>query len=177
MGQSSKEETTSGQVHGEDDPNLVPRPSPFPHPQKLQFVFPDKEETSLSLSFDELISAECSPDAFANQQVLQKAHLTIKELQSPPQEHLSQRIQHDQENNQFMLQREISQGFPKRMVKVKQHTNYSVMQNLPSREPLKQILAPNQTQTKGNSNQHIKISRKPCALKSVGDKKTCETYK
>lgn len=171
LGQSSKEETTSGQVHGEDDPNLVPRPSPFPHPQKLQFVFPDKEETSLSLSFDELISAECSPDAFANQQVLQKAHLTIKELQSPPQEHLSQRIQHDQENNQFMLQREISQGFPKRMVKVKQHTNYSVMQNLPSREPLKQILAPNQTQTKGNSNQHIKISRKPCALKSVGDKK------
>ena len=84
---------------------------------------------------------------------------------------MSQRIQHDQENNQFMLQREISQGFPKRMVKVKPHTNYSVMQNLPSREPLKQILAPNQTQTKGNSNQHIKISRKPCALKSVGDKK------
>ncbi|KAJ7383820.1 hypothetical protein OS493_025692 [Desmophyllum pertusum] len=151
--------TSPGPV--EEEPSPVPRPSPSPHPQNLQFVLPEvTTEMSLSLSFDEQVSAERSEQGYANQQILPhpKQHMQQTKSQNQPR----QQLQLDQENvSRSNLQEDGSSGLVKGKEQLKPVRNSNAPQNSPSREPLKQILAPNQTHTRVNNQKQNHIPQKP----------------
>ena len=95
---------------------------------------PEAEETSLSLSFEESTSAERLQHGFANRQVLRQTQSKIK--QAKPQIPQGQRINCDQENGQMKPRQRVASDRSKERI----------VQNSPSREPLRQIPSPNQMQ-------------------------------
>ena len=103
-------------------------------------------ETSLSLSFEEQVPGERSEQGYANQQILRRPKR--KQQQTKTEEKIQKQVQHNQENGQMGLQEERSPGFFQGKQNVKQFRNNGAQQNSPSREPLKQILPPNQTHAK-----------------------------
>ncbi|KAL9951590.1 hypothetical protein ACROYT_G044274 [Oculina patagonica] len=151
--------TSSTQGPGEEEPSPVPRPSPSPHPQNLQFVLPEVKETSLSLSFEEQVSAEHSEHGYANQQILPhpKRHMQ----QTKPQNQPGKQLQRDQENVNANKRQESSTGLVKVKEPLKQVRNKSAPQNSPSRDPLKQILAPNQTLAREDNQKQNHVHQKP----------------
>ena len=110
-------------------------------------------ETSLSLSFDEQAVGDHSEKDYTNQQIFPHPHPKPKQPQ--------QRTQLDQENGQMKLQEEISPGVVKGKERIKQLRNNTSPQNSPSREPLKQILAPNQTHAKVMNQKQKQLLQKP----------------
>lgn len=118
-------------------------------------------ETSLSLSFDEQAVGDHSEEDYTNQQIFPHPHPKPKQQQEKAQKELQQRIQLDQENGQMRLQKEISPGFVKGKEHIKQLRNNTSPQNSPSREPLKQILAPNQTHAKVMNQKQKQLLQKP----------------
>ena len=123
-----------------------------------QFVLPDVAETSLSLSFDEQSPGEHLKQGYANQQILPHPHLKSKQ-QTKPHGQPQQQIQHEQENGQMRLQKEVSPGFVNGKEHVKQVRNNGAPQSSPSREPLKQILAPNHEKVMNQKQKQL--SQKP----------------
>lgn len=120
------------------------------------------KETSLSLSFEEHISGEHTGQDFTNQQILPHP----KPKQPKPQGKSKQRIQNGQENGLVMFQKEASPGFGVGKEHVKQSQSNGAPVNSPSREPLKQILAPNQTLDKVMSKKAKGSLRRPYPLQS-----------
>ena len=74
-------------------------------------------------------------------------------------------MQHDQENGQMKRHEKMLPGFVnnnnKGKEQAKQVRNNVTPQNSPSREPLKQILAPNQTHANVMNQKHTQLSQKP----------------
>ncbi|PFX19132.1 SCL-interrupting locus protein [Stylophora pistillata] len=124
----------------EEEFTPVPRPSPSPHPQNFQLVLPEVAKTSLSLSFDEQATVDTPEQGFAYQKILPNPkHMHHPKSQS----------QQDQENNH--TNRISSAGLLKAKnpaTKNSRAVKSSDTQNSPSREPLRPILAPNQTQSR-----------------------------
>ena len=104
-------------------------------------MLPEVTKTSLSLSFDEQVTVENSEQGYANQQILPH-----------PKRHVQRTKSHDQENNHAILEENSPAGLVKGKEQLaknsKELRSSSVPQNSPSRKPLKQILAPNQTQSR-----------------------------
>ena len=126
----------------------------------FQFVLPDVAETSLSLSFDEQ-PVDHSEQDYTNQQIFPHPRPKPNQQQEKAQKEPQQRKQLDQENGQMRPQGEISPGFVKGKERIKQLRNNASPQNSPSREPLKQILAPNQTHAKVISQTQKQLLQKP----------------
>lgn len=122
-------------------------------------MLPEVKETSLSLSFDEQVSAEHSEQGYANQQILPhpKRHMQ----QTKPQNQPGQQLQRDQENVHANQQQNNSAGLVKVKEPLKQVRNVSAPENSPSREPLKQILDPNQTHVRVNNQKQNHVHHKP----------------
>ena len=118
-------------------------------------------ETSLSLSFDEQAIGDHSEQDYTNQQIFPHPHPKPKQQQEKAQKEPQQRIQLDQENGQIRLQEEISPSFVKGKERIMQLRNNTSPQNSPSREPLKQILAPNQTHAKVMNQKQKQLLQKP----------------
>ena len=104
---------------------------------------------------------------FTNQQILPRSLPEKQQLDTPKQRNLSQQIQHDQENDQYMLSKDKRKSLVKGRANVKQLANNPVTQNSPSREPLKQILSSNQPLEKGISNEQPHVSRKSQTMKGI----------
>ena len=122
-------------------------------------MLPDIKATSLSLSFDEQVSAEHSEHGYTNQQILPnpKQHA----LQTKSQIQVKKQMQRDQENDRTNLQGASSTGFVKGKEQFKQVTNGKAPLNSPSREPLKQILSPNQTHMRVTNQKQTHLPQKP----------------
>jgi len=121
-------------------------------------VLPDVTATSLSLSFDEQVSAEHSEHGYTNRQIL--PHPKQHALQTKSQIQPKKQLQHDQENDYVNLQGESSTGFVKGKERFKQVTNGKAPLNSPSREPLKQILSPNQTHMRVTNQKQTHLPQK-----------------
>ena len=120
-------------------------------------MLPEVKETSLSLSFDEQASAKHSEQGYANQQILPhpKRHMQQTQPQNQP------RLQHDQENDHTNLQEDSAAGLINRKEQLlKQVSNKHAPPNSPSRTPLKQILAPNQTHARVSSQKQNHLPQK-----------------
>ena len=123
-------------------------------------MLPEVKETSLSLSFDEQAPAEHSEQGFVNQQILPHPKHHMKQIK--PQNQPGKRLQHDQENDQNAeLQENSSPVVVKGREKLKQGRSKTVPQNCPSREPLKQILPPNEIHARGNNPKQDHLTQKP----------------
>ena len=123
-------------------------------------MLPEVKETSLSLSFDEQAPAEHLEQGFVNQQILPHSKHHMK--RTKPQNQPGKQQQHDQENDQNAeLQENSSPVVVKGREQLKQGRNKTVPQNSPSREPLKQILPPNQTHARGNNPKQDHLTQKP----------------
>lgn len=122
-------------------------------------MLPDVTATSLSLSFDEQVSAEHSVHGYTNRQIL--PHPKQHALQTKSQIQVKKQMQRDQENDHTNLQGESSTGFVKGKERFKQVTNGKAPLNSPSREPLKQILSPNQTHMRVTSQKQTHLPQKP----------------
>ena len=118
-------------------------------------MLPEVTETSLSLSFDEQAIAEHSEQGYTNQQILPRPKLQAQ--QTKPQNQPRKQQQQDQENDHANFQNERSAGFAKGKEWFKQDR---ALQNSPSREPLKQILPPNQTHPKVRSPKQTQLRQK-----------------
>ena len=112
-------------------------------------MLPEVTETSLSLSFDEQVLGEHSEQGYTSQQIL--PHPKQHAQQTKPQNQPKKQQQQDQENDHRKFQKERSAGFAKGKEWLKQDRNGRALPNSPSREPLKQILPPNQTSTRVKS--------------------------
>lgn len=121
-------------------------------------MLPEATETSLSLSFDEQFSAEHSEQGYSNQEIL--PHPKQHAQQTKPQNQLRKQLRHDQENDHTNLQEESSTGLVKGNEQLKQGRNGRALQNSPSREPLRQILPPNQTHTRLKSQKQTHLPQK-----------------
>ncbi len=121
-------------------------------------MLPEVKETSLSLSFDEQVSTERSEQGYANKQILPhpKRHMQ----QTKPQNQPGKQLQRDQENV-HANQQDSSAGLVKGKEPLKQVRNRSAPENSPSRDPLKQILAPNQTHGRVDNQKQNHGHRKP----------------
>lgn len=121
-------------------------------------MLPEVKETSLSLSFDEQASAKHSEQGYANQQILPHPKRHMQQTQ-PQNQH---RLQHDQENDHTNLQEDSAAGLIKRKEQLlKQVSNKHAPPNSPSRAPLKQLLAPNQTHARVSSQKQNHLPQKP----------------
>lgn len=132
-----------------------------------QFGFPDVAETNLSLSFDDHVLTQNSYQDFTNQQIFPRSLPEKQHLETPKQGNPSQQIQHDQENDLYMLSKDKQKSLVKGRANVKQLANNPVTQNSPSREPLKQILSSNQPLEKGISNEEPHVFRKSQTMKGI----------
>ena len=121
-------------------------------------MLPEVTDTSLSLSFDEQVSAGHSEQGYANQQIL--PHPKQHAQQTKPQNLPRKQLQHDQENDHTNLQKESPTGLVKGKERLKQVRNARAPPNSPSREPLKQILPPNQTHTRVRSPKQTQLPQK-----------------
>ena len=105
-------------------------------------MLPEVTKTSLSLSFDEQVTVENSEQGYANQQILPHPKRHVQRTKSQSQQ--------NHENNHTILGENSQAGLVKGKEQLgknsRQLQSSSAPQNSPSREPLKQILAPNQTQ-------------------------------
>lgn len=121
-------------------------------------MLPEVTETSLSLSFDEQVSAEHSEEGYTNQQIL--PHPKQHAQQTKPQNQPRKQQQQDQENDHANFQKESSTGFVKGKERLNQVRKGRAPPNSPSREPLKQILPPNQTHTRVKSQKQTHLPQK-----------------
>ena len=121
-------------------------------------MLPEVTETSLSLSFDEQATAEHSEQGYTNQQILPRTKQHPQ--QTKPQNLPRKQQQQDQENNLGNVQKENSTGFAKGKEQLKQVRNGRAPLNSPSREPLKQILPPNQTHNRVKSQKQTRVPPK-----------------
>ena len=120
-------------------------------------MLPEVKETSLSLSFDEQASAKHSEQGYTNQQILPHPKRHMQQTK----QHQDQ-VQHEQENDHANLQEDSAAGLVKRKEQLlKQVSNKHALQNSPSRAPLKQILAPNQTHARVSSQKQNHLPQKP----------------
>ena len=121
-------------------------------------MLPEVTETSLSLSFDEQATAEHSEQGNTNQQILLRTKQHPQ--QTKPQNLPRKQQQQDQENNHGNFQKENATGFAKGKEQLKQVRNDRAPLNSPSREPLKQILPPNQTHNRVKSQKQTQVPQK-----------------
>ena len=110
---------------------------------------------------------ENSYQDFTNQQILPRSLPEKQQLETPKRGNPSQQIQHDQENDLYMLSKDKQKSLVKGRANVKQLANNPVTQNSPSREPLKQILSSNQPLKKGISYEQPHVSRKSQTMKGI----------
>lgn len=121
-------------------------------------MLPEVTETSLSLSFDEQATADHSEQGYTNQLILQ--HTKQHAQQTKPQNLPRKQQQQDQENDRGNFQKENPTGFAKGKEQLKQVRNGRAPLNSPSREPLKQILPPNQTRNRVKSQKQTQVPNK-----------------
>ena len=114
----------------------------------------------MSLSFEEHIPGECSEQGYVNQQIFPQPN--PKKLQTKPDKQSQKRVQHNQENNLVRNQGKSLPGFPKEKQNGKQFRTNGGWQDSPSREPLKQILAPNHADNKVMDQQQV--SKRPLPM-------------
>ena len=114
----------------------------------------------MSLSFEEHILGEFSEQGYVNQQIFPQPN--PKKLQTKPDKQSLKRVQHNQENNLVRNQGKRSPGFPKEKQNGKQFRTNGGWQDSPSREPLKQILAPNHANNKVMDQQEV--SKRPLPM-------------
>ena len=118
-------------------------------------MLPEVTETSLSLSFDEQASAAHAEQGYTNQQIL--PHPKQHAQQTKPQNFSRKQQQQDQENDHANFQKEHFVNGKERLKHVR---NVRALPNSPSREPLKQILPPNQTHTRARSQKQPHLPQK-----------------
>ena len=121
-------------------------------------MLPEVTETSLSLSFDEQATADHSEQGYTNQQILQ--HTKQHAQQTKPQNLPRKQQQQDQENDRGNFQKENFTGFAKGKEQLKQVSNGRAPLSSPSREPLKQILPPNQTHNRVMGQKQTQVPKK-----------------
>ena len=114
----------------------------------------------MSLSFEEHTPGEFSEQGYVNQQIFPQPN--PKKLQTKPHKQSLKRVQHNQENNLVRNQGKRSPGFPKEKQNGKQFRTNGGWQDSPSREPLKQILAPNHADIKVMDQQQV--SKRPLPM-------------
>ena len=114
----------------------------------------------MSLSFEEHIPGEFSKQGYVNQQIFPQP--SPKKLQTKPDKPLQKRVQHNQENSLMRNQGEKSPGFPNEKQNGKHFRTTGGWRDSPSREPLKQILAPNHANNKVID--HQQVSKRPLPI-------------
>lgn len=114
----------------------------------------------MSLSFEEHIPGEFSKQGYVNQQIFPQPN--PKKLLTKPDKPSQKQVQHNQENSLMRNQGKKSPGFPKEKQNGKHFRTNGGWQDSPSREPLKQILAPNHANNKVIDQQQV--SKRPLPM-------------